>query len=333
MKVEKNISLRPYNTFGMDVSAEQFIALHAEDEIAEVADLSPLRHVLGGGSNVLLTKPVEGLVIRNELKGIVSLKEDANHIWVKAAAGEAWHDLVLYAIGNNFGGIENLALIPGTVGASPIQNIGAYGVEVRETIDTVYCWHWEEKRMIALSNEECEFGYRDSIFKHGMKDKVLVTSVVFKLSKHPEFRTAYGAITQELEVMNLPPSVNNIAQAVINIRRSKLPDPAIIGNAGSFFKNPAISKNLYNTLHERHAQLPSYPVDEDHVKVPAGWLIEYCGWKGKRIDDAGVHAKQALVLVNYAHAKGIEILRLSEAVIQSVKAEFGIELEREVQIW
>ena len=333
MNLEQNISLRPYNTFGMDVTAEGFVTLNDVAEIPAIAALSPVRHVLGGGSNVLLTKPVDGLVILNRLKGIEVIKEDAAHVWVKAGAGEVWHDLVQYAIGNNFGGIENLALIPGTVGASPIQNIGAYGVEVRETISMVYGWHWDDGRHIELSNEQCRFGYRDSIFKQELKDKILVTSVVFKLYKHPEFRTSYGAITQELAVMGLETSVKNIAQAVINIRRSKLPDPAVIGNAGSFFKNPAILKTQYDILHQKYPQLPAYPVDDIRVKVPAGWLIEHCGWKGRRIADAGVHAKQALVLVNYAHATGLEILNLSEEVIQSVKAEFGIELEREVQIW
>ena len=333
MNVAQNVSLRPYNTFGMDVAAERFVILNDEAEIPAIAALSPVRHVVGGGSNILLTKPVEGMVILNRLKGIEVVQEDANHVWIKAAAGEVWHDLVQYAIGNNFGGIENLALIPGTVGASPIQNIGAYGVEVRETISMVYGWHWAEGHAVALTNEQCRFGYRDSIFKQELKDKILVTSVVFRLSKHPEFRTSYGAITQELEVMGLQPSVKNIANAVINIRRSKLPDPAIIGNAGSFFKNPAILKGLYETLHQQYPLLPSYPVDDDHVKVPAGWLIEHCGWKGIRIEDAGVHVKQALVLVNYGHAGGHEILQLSEDVIQSVKAAFGIELEREVQIW
>lgn len=333
MELQHHTSLRPYNTFGMDVPAETLLVLDQPTQLEFIPGDKTPYHVVGGGSNILLTKPVDGLVILNRLKGITVEREDAAHVWVRVMGGEQWHDFVLYAIGNNLGGIENLALIPGTVGAAPIQNIGAYGVEVKETIEQVTAWHWEEKQFIDLSNADCRFGYRDSIFKHALKGKTLVTSVLFRLSKHPQLRTSYGAITQELESMGLTPSVRNIAQAVINIRRSKLPDPAEIGNAGSFFKNPEIPKSRYETLLQQHPLMPSYPVDAHTIKVPAGWLIEQCGWKGKRIGDAGVHVRQALVLVNYAHATGAQILSLSEEVIRSVQQQYNILLEREVQIW
>ena len=335
MNISKNVSLRRYNTFGMEATARLFTELLDTIQLPELADNYPPDDIfiLGGGSNVLLTQDINGLVILNRLKGIAIEKEDAHHAWIRVAAGEVWHDLVQYAIGNELGGIENLALIPGTVGASPIQNIGAYGVEVKETIEAVTCWHWQGKTFKTYSNTDCQFGYRDSIFKHSLKGKVLVTSVLFKLSKQPVLRTAYGAIIQELEAMGVAPSVQHIAQAVINIRSSKLPDPAKIGNAGSFFKNPTIPTAQYQELLQRYPLLPSYPVSDDLVKIPAGWMIEQCGWKGKRIGDAGIHAKQSLVLVNYAHAKGDEIWQLSEQVVQSVQQSFGILLEREVQVW
>ena len=333
MEILHNTSLRPYNTFGMDVPAANLITLNYENELERISALSQDRHVIGGGSNILLTQPVNGLVILNRLKGVSVEKEDDAHVWVRVSGGEIWHDFVLYAIGNNWGGVENLALIPGTVGAAPIQNIGAYGMEVKETIVSVRAWNWDDLSFAELSNTECRFGYRDSIFKHELKHKVLVTSVLFRLSKHPELHTSYGAITQELTAMGIDASVKNIAQAVINIRRSKLPDPAQTGNAGSFFKNPEIPKSTYELLIQQHPSMPSYPVNETTVKVPAGWLIEQCGWKGKRSGDAGVHAKQALVLVNYGHASGSEILALSGEVIQSVQEAYGIRLEREVQIW
>jgi UDP-N-acetylmuramate dehydrogenase len=320
----------------MDVCAECLIELSEVGQLQAInGNLSlprPLR-ILGGGSNVLLTSVIDGTVILNRLSGIEVLREDAEHVWVRAGAGEVWHDLVLYAIGKDLGGIENLALIPGTVGASPIQNIGAYGVEVKDTIAEVEVWDWEENATRTFTNAECQFGYRDSIFKHTLKDKVVVTAVVYRLSKHPILRTEYGAIKDELNAMGAEPSVQSIAQAVINIRRSKLPDPTVIGNAGSFFKNPTIPKDAFMHLQQEFPGIPSYPAGEDLVKVPAGWLIEQCGWKGYRKGDAGVHAKQALVLVNYRQAGGAEIWQLSEEVVSSVQKKFGIVLEREVQVW
>ena len=259
-------------------------------------------------------------------------KEDADHVWLNVAAGTIWHELVMYAAEKGWGGIENLALIPGTAGASPIQNIGAYGVEAKETIERVNFWDWEEKVFRTFNNHECNFGYRDSIFKHELKDKAFITSVVYKLNKQPIFNTSYGAIEQELEELGVKElSVKAIAHAVMNIRSSKLPDPAVIGNAGSFFKNPTIGRAKYEELYERFPTIPSYTVSDLLVKVPAGWLIEQCGWKGYRKGDAGVHAKQALVLVNYGNATGKEIWELSGEILKSVNVRFGIELEREVQ--
>lgn len=337
MQLLQNVSLKPYNTFGMDVVAEYFLTLSDEQLLPTItADTSlPLeRKILGGGSNVLITKPVTGLLIHNQLKGIEVVKEDENHVWLKVASGEVWHELVMYAISKGWAGIENLALIPGTVGASPMQNIGAYGVEAKETIESVTFWNWEEAKFTTLSNSECNFGYRDSIFKHELKDKVFITSVVYKLNKKPNLNTSYGAISQELEKMGVKDiTIKAIADAVIAIRSSKLPDPKEIGNAGSFFKNPTLPVAQYASLKEQYADIPSYPVSDTMVKVPAGWLIEQCGWKGKREGDTGVHAKQALVLVNYGNAKGADVWHLSGEVVDSVKDKFGIELEREVQVW
>jgi UDP-N-acetylmuramate dehydrogenase len=332
--MQQNVSLKPYNTFGIDVDAEYFTVLESLDQLPALTALSLPRHVLGGGSNILLTGTVSGLVIQNQLKGITIAKEDNDHVWLRAASGEVWHELVLYAINAGLGGIENLALIPGTVGAAPIQNIGAYGVEVKDTIDTVDAWNWQEQKIQTFSNADCCFGYRDSIFKHSLKDKTLITAVVFKLNKRPVFNTTYGAIGQELESLGVQElSVKAIAHAVMNIRRSKLPDPKVIGNAGSFFKNPTLPSAQYDALLVHHPDMPHYAVSPGLVKVPAGWLIERCGWKGYKKGFIGVHAKQALVLVNYGNAKGSDIWKLSGEIVASVHERFGIELEREVGVW
>jgi UDP-N-acetylmuramate dehydrogenase len=334
MFLRQNISLKPYNTFGIDVSAEYFTELDHVEQLAEIAALPHQKHILGGGSNILMTQPVKGLVVHNKLRGITEEKQDDDHTWLRVQAGEVWHEFVLFAIDRGLGGIENLALIPGTVGASPMQNIGAYGVEAKETIESVTCWHWEEKKFVTYTNAECHFGYRDSIFKQELKDKVFITSVVYKLRKHPVYNTTYGAIEHELQHMGVTElSVKAIAQAVINIRTSKLPDPRIIGNAGSFFKNPTITRIQYDQLHCRFAGMPSFAVNDIMVKVPAAWLIEQCGWKGYRNGDTGVHEKQCLVLVNHGHADGSAIWDLSGRILGSVKEKFGIDLEREVQVW
>lgn len=337
MQVFKNVSLKPYNTFGIDQSCEYYVELSDINELATLTgrdDLPSVRSILGGGSNILLTNPVKGLVIRNSLKGIEVLEENEEHTWLEVAAGEVWHDLVMHTIDHNLGGLENLSLIPGCVGAAPMQNIGAYGVEVKDKIEEVRAWHWQEKKFISLKNEDCRFGYRESIFKHALKGEVLITSVVFRLDKIHCLNTSYGAIREQLASMGVSePSIRTVSDAVITIRSSKLPDPKHIGNAGSFFKNPTVSRQQFEDLLQHYPALPSYPAGESLVKLPAGWLIEQAGWKGYREDDAGVHAKQALVLVNYGQATGEQIWQLSEQILNSVKEKFGVLIEREVNIW
>lgn len=335
--MQQNISLKPYNTFGIDVPAAFLADLNDAKQAEEIFSDSKLpkeKHVIGGGSNILLTHAVDGLVLLNKTKGILKRKEDEEHVWLDVASGEIWHELVMHAISNGWSGIENLALIPGTVGAAPMQNIGAYGVEAKETIESVSFWHIEDKTMITLNNVDCRFGYRDSIFKHELKNKVFICSVCFRLNKKPAYNISYGAIEQELQRMNVTDiSIKAIADAVIAIRSSKLPDPKKIGNAGSFFKNPTIPASQYEQLRATYPGIPSYPVSETAVKIPAGWMIEQCGWKGVRKGNAGVHEKQALVLVNHGNASGGDVWALSEEILQSVKSKYGIELEREVQIW
>ncbi|MCC6186937.1 MAG: UDP-N-acetylmuramate dehydrogenase [Chitinophagaceae bacterium] len=333
MNIQHNISLKSITSFGIDLIVNDFF------ELTNIADLPALsevleRKIIGGGSNILCTQTPKGLVIANRTKGIKLIEEDANTALIEVASGEVWHDFVLYTLSQNLNGIENLALIPGTVGAAPIQNIGAYGVEVKDVIDSVIYWDWTDKKMVALSNIDCRFGYRDSIFKNELRNRFFIVSVRFRLSKIQQLQTTYGAINEELTNLNiLRPNAKDVAQAVINIRSSKLPNPKEIGNAGSFFKNPNIPIQQYLDLKKRFATIPSYPVNEHTVKVPAGWLIEQCGWKGFRKNDYGVHEKQALVLVNYGNATGEEIWQLSSEILVSVKNTFGIELEREVQVW
>ncbi len=337
MQVQENISLRPYNTFGIDAKAAMFVTVSNKEQLQDITnntDLPADKHIIGGGSNILLTNDVPGLTIHNSIKGIELIKEDDNHVWLRVGSGEIWHEFVLYAISNNWAGIENLALIPGTVGAAPMQNIGAYGIEVKDVIHEVTAWHWEDKKYITLNNADCRFGYRDSIFKHELKQKTFITEVIFRLNKQATFNTSYGAIQQELDKTGVTElSIKAIANAVIAIRSSKLPDPKQIGNAGSFFKNPTIPAEQYNKLKEQYADMPSYSVDDMHVKVPAGWLIEQCGFKGYKTGHTGVHEKQALVLVNHGGANGKEVWNLSETILQTVNKKYGIALEREVQIW
>lgn len=333
MNVQHHISLKTLTTFGIEVYADDFIEL---TDIALLPELSTVaeRKIIGGGSNILCTQSPKGLLIANRIKGIELLSEDEDTVLLKVASGEVWHDFVLYAIERNYNGIENLALIPGTVGASPIQNIGAYGVEVKDTIESVTYWDWQTKKIITLTNAECHFGYRDSIFKNELKDQFFIVAVQFRLSKKEKLNTSYGAIEEELKLMGITmPNSKDVAQAVINIRTSKLPNPKEIGNAGSFFKNPTISVQQFLELKQENPTIPSYPVSDKVVKVPAGWLIEQCGWKAYRKNDYGVHAKQALVLVNYGNASGAELWQLSDDIISSVQERFGIVLEREVQVW
>jgi len=320
----------------MDVYASSYAVLSDEADLSTLDRYEPFRQgifVLGGGSNVLFTKDLPVWVLHNRIKGIETVKEDREHIWLKAGAGEVWHDFVLYCVERGYAGIENLSLIPGTVGAAPIQNIGAYGVEIKDVLDSVRFFHLEKKEWVTLYHADCQFGYRDSIFKGALKGKAIVTSVTFQLNKLPVFHTSYGNIRQELEAMGVKElSIRAISDAVIRIRSAKLPDPRQIGNAGSFFKNPELPDPAYRQLKSLHPDIPGFPAGQGRTKVPAGWLIEQCGWKGFREGNYGVHQHQALVLVNYGNAEGADIAALSERIMASVQQQFGIRLEREVQI-
>ncbi|MFY8096927.1 MAG: UDP-N-acetylmuramate dehydrogenase [Flavobacterium sp.] len=336
MKIIPNQSLKAYNTFGIEALAKAFIAIQNETELAEVLrDNSDKKlFILGGGSNMLLTQDINALVIHINNKGITVVKEDDEFVWVKGNAGEVWHEFVLWCIDHNFGGIENLSLIPGNVGATPVQNIGAYGVEIKDTFDSCEAMEIATQQMRTFHKGDCQFGYRESIFKGELKNKYIILSVTFKLrkSKH-KINTSYGAIDAELEKMNIKnPTIKEVSNAVIAIRQSKLPDPKELGNSGSFFKNPVVPISVYEKAKEKHPDIPNYPVSETHVKVPAGWLIEQAGFKGKRFGDAGIHSKQALVLVNYGHATGSEIWSVAQHIQQTVKEMFGIVIEAEVNV-
>ncbi len=337
MIVQTEVSLKPYNTFGINVLARYMANAATIDDLKELLSdskfVSSNKMVLGGGSNVLFTGDYQGLVIRNNLKGIEKVKEDENYVWIKAAAGEVWHQLVLYCIEHNFGGIENLSLIPGSVGAGPMQNIGAYGVELKDTFFELEALHISSLQLQTFSNPDCRFGYRQSIFKSSHKNQYIITSVTLQLTKKHKYNISYGAIETELARMGVTElNLRNISNAVINIRSSKLPDPAVIGNAGSFFKNPEISRQLYNQLKEQFNNIPGYELDNGNIKLAAGWLIEQCGWKGKVIGQTGSHKNQALVLVNYGGATGAEVLKLARDIQKSVKEKFNVELEMEVNI-
>ena len=338
MQIQENISLKPYNTFGIDARARYFAKFTSLDELHKLFHFDTSNKevttlILGSGSNVLLTQDYRGIVAINEMKGIEVVNENSEHIYVRAAAGENWHRFVLYCIENNFAGVENLSLIWGSVGASPMQNIGAYGVEIKDVFYELEAYNTKEKKLQTFSAKDCEFGYRESVFKRKYKDKFVITSVTFKLNKRPVFNTSYGAIQQELDKMGVKElSIAAISQAVINIRQSKLPDPKEMGNAGSFFKNPTIPKQQFEKLQTEFPNIVGFSAKDDAVKVAAGWLIEQCGWKGYRKGDAGCHSKQALVLVNYSNANGIDIYNLSTEIMHSVEAKFGIILEREVNI-
>ena len=338
MNIQENYSLQEHNTFHINCSARFYTEINSQDDFLELINQPVYRNnqhlVLGGGSNVLFTKNQDALVIKNNIKGKELIHEDDQHVYVKIAAGEVWHTAVLWCIENNYAGLENLSLIPGKVGASPMQNIGAYGVEIKDVFESLEAIDMQDGTKREFNLEECEFGYRESVFKRKLKNKYLITSVTFKLYKKPNFNTSYGAIEKELQNMGVKElSIKAISNAVINIRSSKLPDPKQLGNAGSFFKNPEVSAKIVNELKLKFTDIVTYELGNGNFKVAAGWLIEKCGWKGKRIADAGVHVNQALVLVNYGNAKGEEILNLSGEIIQSVKDTFNIELEREVNIY
>ena len=335
MQMQQNVSLRNLNTFGLESEARFFIEVDSVNALAEILKDETLKtipkFILGGGSNVLLTKHIDALVIHPNIKGITKIREDDDFVWIHAGGGENWHAFVLYCVENQYAGIENLSLIPGTVGAAPMQNIGAYGVEIKEVVETVETISINTAEIRNFSSQECRFSYRESIFKTDLKGEYIITGVVFRLNKKAQFNIEYGDIQktlQEMEVEDI--SIHAISEAVIRIRKSKLPDPAIIGNAGSFFKNPEIDKAQFDELKKDFEELPGYPTGENKIKVPAGWLIEKAGWKGYRDGPIGVHERQALVLVNYGGGSGEGIKALSEKILESVESKFGIQLTTEV---
>ncbi len=339
MEIKENISLKPYNSFGIDVKAKQFASFSSVEDLDELFEKPKTQHstfnnfILGGGSNILFTKDVEALVLKNEMLGIKTIKEDEHHIYVQVGAGVNWHQFVMHCINNSMAGVENLSLIPGNVGASPMQNIGAYGAEIKDVFYSLEGFHKAERRIVNFTLNDCDFGYRESVFKRKYKDEFIITSVTYQLNRIPTFNISYGAIEQELEKMGTKElSLQVVSQAVINIRSSKLPNPTEIGNAGSFFKNPEVKHSTFKILKEKYSDIVGYPLPNGNTKLAAGWLIEQCGWKGYRKGDAGCHQKQALVLVNYGNAKGNEIYSLSEEILLSVHEKFGLMLEREVNI-
>ncbi len=339
IEVQHHFQLKKHNTFGVSAFAKAYIAAHSLQQLKEAVGYCNGENLflLGGGSNMLIKNDIERTVIHVLLKGKEIIKRENDQVFLKVQAGENWHELVLYCLENNFAGMENLSLIPGNVGTAPIQNIGAYGVELKDIFHSCDVLDLKTLETKSLSKEECKFGYRDSIFKNEALGSYVITSVTFaltdlNLSNSYEMKLDYGAIQEELERLEGTLSIQKVSQAVINIRSSKLPDPKVLGNSGSFFKNPVIEKKEYDQLKLTFDDIPCYPLDEKHVKVPAGWLIDKCGLKGKRYGDAGIHDKQALVLVNHGHANGEEILEVARTVQQTVHDKFGIHIEMEVNL-
>lgn len=339
LNIQSHASLKPYNTFGIDVNTRYLVEINHADDINTLLQLTDFvgvpKLILGGGSNVLLCHDFDGLVLKMNIQGIEVSREDDDHVYLLVGAGVNWHELVLFCVQQGYAGLENLSLIPGTVGAAPMQNIGAYGVELEQVFDSLTAVHTLTGERRTFSHADCEFGYRESVFKRELKGQYIITGVTFRLDKRPTFHTRYGAIQETLADMGVSHdelSIRAISEAVIRIRRSKLPDPAQIGNAGSFFKNPEIPKPQFDALKKRFDALPGYPLGDDKVKIPAGWLIEQAGWKGYRSGDAGVHTKQALVLVNYGNATGQDLLTLAGQVQTSVQEKFGVAITPEVNV-
>ena len=332
--IQTNKNLKEYNTFGISVKAEMFAVFSSIEELKQILSFRNDKKllVLGGGSNLLLTKDFDGLVIKNEIKRFEVIEETASEVIVESGAGENWHEFVLNCIDKGFGGIENLSLIPGSVGASPMQNIGAYGVEIKDVFESLSAYHIASGEIHYFDKTKCEFGYRESIFKNKVKGEYIILTVTFRLTKNPTINSSYGAINEQLKVMGIQvPTIKELSAAVIAIRQSKLPDPRIIGNAGSFFKNPTVEITLLEQIQKNYPDIPNYPA-ENKRKLAAGWLIEKAGWKGRTFDNYGVHKLQALVLVNYGNCTGQEIFDLSSRIIQDVFEKFGVLLEREVNI-
>lgn len=332
--IQTNKNLKEYNTFGISVKAEMFATFSSIEELKQILSFRNNNKllVLGGGSNLLLTKDFDGLVIKNEIKRFEVIEETANEVIVESGAGENWHEFVLNCIDKGFGGIENLSLIPGSVGASPMQNIGAYGVEIKDVFESLSAYHIASGEIHYFDKTKCEFGYRESIFKNKVKGEYIILTVTFRLTKNPTINSSYGAINEQLKVMGIQvPTIKELSAAVIAIRQSKLPDPKIIGNAGSFFKNPTVEITLLEQIQKNYPDIPNYPALNGR-KLAAGWLIEKAGWKGRTFDNYGVHKLQALVLVNYGNCTGQEIFDLSSQIIQDIFEKFGVLLEREVNI-
>ncbi|NNE30918.1 MAG: UDP-N-acetylmuramate dehydrogenase [Winogradskyella sp.] len=336
MKIKHDVSLKPYNTFGIDVIASSFCNIeHVEDlrHVLKTKTTKPF-FILGGGSNMLLTKNIDALVLHINIKGIKVIEETENHVIIKANAGENWHNLVLWCLDHNFGGIENLSLIPGNTGTAPIQNIGAYGVELKDVFVSCEAVNVSTQSTKIFLKNECKFDYRESVFKQELRGKYIITSVNFKLTKHNhDLHLNYGAIKNQLEAMAIKhPNIKDVSDAVIAIRESKLPDPKDIGNSGSFFKNPVITKAQFKALQSNFPNIPSYEISNNELKIPAGWLIEKAGFKGKRFGNFGVHSKQALVLVNYGGANGRDIFELAKLIQKTIHRLFDISIETEVNV-
>nr|WP_315145541.1 UDP-N-acetylmuramate dehydrogenase [uncultured Flavobacterium sp.] len=336
MEIQTNFSLKNYNTFGIEAKAKQFVAVHSISELTTVLEESKSqpKFILGGGSNMLLTQDIDALVIHIDLKGKKIIRETEDSVWVESQAGENWHEFVLWTINQNFGGLENMSLIPGNVGTTPVQNIGAYGTEIKDTFESCVAMKIENQQMKTFTKAECHFGYRESIFKNEVKGQYIITSVVFKLTKqNHKINISYGDIKAELVKNNIEnPTLIDVSNAVIAIRQSKLPDPKELGNSGSFFKNPILLKSDFEKIHQKFPEMKYYEISATEVKVPAGWLIEQAGFKGKRFGDAGIHKNQALVLVNYGNATGQEILNVSKNIQETVFKTFGIQIEAEVNV-
>lgn len=336
--VKEQVSLKSYNTFGLDVKADFLVEINAPAAVRNLLAESKWKNrellILGGGSNVLFTGDVHRLVILNRIEGMEKLREDDHHVWVKAGAGVVWHELVMWCVERGWGGVENLSLIPGSVGAGPMQNIGAYGVELKDVFYELEAMKLDDLSVHTFSNTECRFGYRESVFKRELRNQFFIISVTFRLQKFAQLNTSYGAISTELQRMGVSqPGIRDVSNAVINIRRSKLPDPVVLGNAGSFFKNPEIDQEQFDKLKEVFPNVVGYPTSPGRMKLAAGWLIEQCGWKGKVVGHTGSHKDQALVLVNYGGASGNEIWKLAIDIKTSVREKFGVEIEPEVNVY
>lgn len=336
MNIKTNYSLKSYNTFGIEAKAKKFVAVHTKNELIKVLRQYPneKKFILGGGSNMLITKNINAFVIHIDLKGKKIIDENDNFVWVESQAGENWHEFVLWTIEQNFGGLENMSLIPGNVGTTPVQNIGAYGTEIKDTFECCEAIDIKNFESRLFTNQDCHFGYRESIFKNEIKEKYIITSVVFKLTKrNHKINTSYGDILAQLDQNKIvKPTLKDVSDAVIAIRKSKLPDPKELGNSGSFFKNPILLKTDFEKIHKKFPEMKYFDISETEVKVPAGWLIEQAGFKGKRFGDAGIHKNQALVLVNYGNATGDEILNVSKNIQKTIFEKFGIQIEAEVNI-